>query len=143
MGIATSLCAGRAAGDVIEDNPLARTGTFRDGSLQSFGYSARGGGANYGYFVSLGLDEEDGTLSSNISAGVQVINEVFDRVTGNGTGFVTNTNRRGVAGDLRSAAIRHHRADRLGGGRDPAQPRQLRPEADLQQVVAPGAAPAT
>ncbi len=65
VGISTSLCAGKAAGDVISDNPLLRTGAFRDGSLRSLGYSARGGGENYGYFVSLGLDDEEGTLPNN------------------------------------------------------------------------------
>ncbi len=65
VGISTSLCAGKAVGDVIEDNPLERTGAFRDGSLRTLGYSARGGGANYGYFVSMGLDDEEGTLPNN------------------------------------------------------------------------------
>lgn len=61
----SSLCAGRAVDDVIQDNPLERTGAFRNGALRAIGYSARGGGQNYGYFVSLGLDEEDGTLPNN------------------------------------------------------------------------------
>lgn len=66
VAIETSLCAGRAVGDVIQDNPLERTGAFRNGSLRTLGYSARGGGQNYGYFVSLGLDREDGTLPNNV-----------------------------------------------------------------------------
>ncbi len=65
IAVANSLCAGKAVGDVIQDNPLERTGVFQDGELRSLGYSARGGGQNYGYFVSLGADDEDGTLPNN------------------------------------------------------------------------------
>ncbi len=60
-----SLCFGEAVGHIISDNPLARENVFRNGALRALNYNARGGGENYGYFVSLGLDDEDGTLPNN------------------------------------------------------------------------------
>ncbi len=63
--IQNGLCGGLSAGDVVSDNPLGRTDVFRNGSLQSLNYSARGGGDSYGYYVSLSADDEDGTLPNN------------------------------------------------------------------------------
>ena len=60
-----TLCVGQAPGTVVSDNPLERTGAFRTGSLNSLGYSARGGGENYGYYASLNYDNELGTLPNN------------------------------------------------------------------------------
>lgn len=65
VGTANSLCAGRQVGDVVTDNPIARNDVFRNGQLRSIGYTARGGGNEYGYYVSLGVDEELGTLPNN------------------------------------------------------------------------------
>lgn len=62
---ANSLCAGRAVGDVIEDNPLVRDNAFRDGQLVSLAWSGRGGGENYGYYLSFNNDQESGTLPNN------------------------------------------------------------------------------
>ena len=59
------LCRGQPEGTVVSDNPLDRTGAFDTGSMKSVGYSGRGGGENYGYFISLGYDEEDATLPNN------------------------------------------------------------------------------
>ncbi|MQA92319.1 MAG: SusC/RagA family TonB-linked outer membrane protein [Gemmatimonas sp.] len=59
------LCSGLAVGDIVSDNALARSNVLRNGNLRSLAYSARGGGDNYGYYVSLGLDYEDGTLPNN------------------------------------------------------------------------------
>jgi TonB-dependent starch-binding outer membrane protein SusC len=61
----TPACHGRAVGDIVSDNPLVRTGAFRTGNFRSINWTGRGGGANYGYFVSLGSDDEDGTLPNN------------------------------------------------------------------------------
>jgi TonB-linked SusC/RagA family outer membrane protein len=59
------LCEGQPVGTIVSDNPLVRTGAFREGQLRSLSWSARGGGENFGYFVSLNRDDEDGTLPSN------------------------------------------------------------------------------
>jgi len=45
------LCQGLTVGTPISDQPLIRNNTFRDGHLRSLGYSGRGGGENYGYYV--------------------------------------------------------------------------------------------
>lgn len=59
------LCRGQAVGTLVHDNPLLRTDAFRDGSDLLLGWSGRGGGQNYGYFVSLGADRNDGVLPNN------------------------------------------------------------------------------
>ncbi|MBC7895348.1 MAG: SusC/RagA family TonB-linked outer membrane protein [Cytophagaceae bacterium] len=59
------LCRGQAVGTLVRDNPLDRTSAFRTGSDQLLGWSGRGGGQNYGYFVSLGADRSLGVLPSN------------------------------------------------------------------------------
>ncbi|HKO15133.1 MAG TPA: SusC/RagA family TonB-linked outer membrane protein, partial [Gemmatimonadaceae bacterium] len=59
------LCQGLAAGDVISDNPLVRGNVFHNGSLASLDYSGRGGGQNFGYFVSASADNEIGTQPNN------------------------------------------------------------------------------
>jgi len=61
----TFLCQGRTAGDVVTDNPLERQDAFNNGSAKILRYSARGSGADFGYFVSLGADDETGTLRGN------------------------------------------------------------------------------
>lgn len=59
------LCRGQAVGTLVRDNPLMREGGFRTGHDVLLGYTARGGGASYGYFVSLGSDRNMGTLPNN------------------------------------------------------------------------------
>jgi TonB-dependent starch-binding outer membrane protein SusC len=59
------LCVGRQPGDVVSDNPIMREGVFRTGAHRSLAWSGRGGGQNYGYFLSLGRDDEDGILPNN------------------------------------------------------------------------------
>lgn len=61
----TALCRGQTVGTVISDNPLERTGAFQTGYLRSIGYSGRGGGDNYGYYLSMGWDDEEATLPNN------------------------------------------------------------------------------
>ncbi|MHB1168348.1 MAG: SusC/RagA family TonB-linked outer membrane protein [Longimicrobiales bacterium] len=58
-------CAGQSVGTLLSDQPLVRNNTFRDGHMRSLGYSGRGGGENYGYYVSLGWDDEEATLPNN------------------------------------------------------------------------------
>ncbi len=64
-GSGVVLCEGQAVDTPISDNPLVRNNVFRDGHLRSLGYSGRGGGENYGYYVSLGWDDEEATLPNN------------------------------------------------------------------------------
>ena len=59
------LCRGQEVGLLVSDNPAQRINAFRDGSLESFRYNARGGGENYGFFASLGLANESGTTRNN------------------------------------------------------------------------------
>jgi TonB-dependent starch-binding outer membrane protein SusC len=59
------LCQGKAAGDVVSDNPLVREGVFRNGDLQALEYNGQGGGDNFGYFVSGSANNETGTLPNN------------------------------------------------------------------------------
>ena len=59
------LCRGQAAGTLVHDNPLLRTGAFRTGSDLTLGWTGRGGGQNYGYFLSAGTDRNIGVLPNN------------------------------------------------------------------------------
>ena len=59
------LCRGQAVGTLVSDQPLARENGIRDGSDQLLGWSGRGGGQNYGYFLSAGADRTIGTLPNN------------------------------------------------------------------------------
>ncbi|MES2525178.1 MAG: SusC/RagA family TonB-linked outer membrane protein [Gemmatimonadota bacterium] len=59
------LCVNQPVGTLVSDNPLVREGAFRTGDIRKVNYSARGGGQNYGYFVSLGANQEQGTLPNN------------------------------------------------------------------------------
>ncbi len=58
-------CAGLAPGTVLVDNPLLREKSFTDGVYRNLNWTLRGGGERYGVFVSLGADEDNGTLPSN------------------------------------------------------------------------------
>lgn len=59
------LCRGQTTTTLVSDNPLEREGAFRQGSIRNYGYTARGGGQNYGYFLSANWDEQGGTLPNN------------------------------------------------------------------------------
>ena len=59
------LCKGQAVGTLVHDNPLLRTGAFRTGSDLALGWTGRGGGQNYGYFLSGGTDRNIGVLPNN------------------------------------------------------------------------------
>jgi len=59
------LCRGQAVGTLVHDNPLLRTGAFRTGSDLNLGWTGRGGGQNYGYFLSAGSDRNIGVLPNN------------------------------------------------------------------------------
>ncbi len=59
------LCRGQTTTTLVADNPLVREGAFRTGNIGNFGYKASGGGAGYGYFVSLNKDLQTGTLPNN------------------------------------------------------------------------------
>jgi TonB-linked SusC/RagA family outer membrane protein len=60
------LCRGQAVNSVISDNPIERMGAFDDGWAGSLLYSGQGGAESYGYFVSLGAQEEEGTNEGSI-----------------------------------------------------------------------------
>jgi TonB-dependent starch-binding outer membrane protein SusC len=64
-GSPNPLCRGRDVGALVADNPAERIGAFRAGWLGSFRYSARGGDENYGYFLSFGMANEQGTTPNN------------------------------------------------------------------------------
>jgi TonB-dependent SusC/RagA subfamily outer membrane receptor len=53
------------AGTVISDNPLVREQPFRDGRYRNLSWSMRGGAERYTMFLSLGADDDDGTLPNN------------------------------------------------------------------------------
>ncbi len=59
------LCRGKAVGTLVSDNPLKRVGAFRTGKDYTLGWSARGGGQNYGYVLSLGREGATGTLPNS------------------------------------------------------------------------------
>ncbi len=62
---ANPLCRGQAVGTLVSDNPLEREEAFRTGEDVLLGWSGRGGGTNYGYFLSAGADRTLGTLPNN------------------------------------------------------------------------------
>lgn len=64
-GSGRTLCEGKEAGTIVSDNPLVRNNVLRHGQMQALTWSGRGGGENYSFYVSLGADQEDGTLPSN------------------------------------------------------------------------------
>jgi TonB-linked SusC/RagA family outer membrane protein len=58
-------CQGQPPGTVLKDNPLLREGSFHDGRYRNVNWTMRGGGANYGVYLSLGADQDRGTLPNN------------------------------------------------------------------------------
>ncbi len=59
------LCSGQPVGTLVSDNPLLREDALRTGRTQGIGWSGRGGGQNYGYYVSLNKDDETGVFFNN------------------------------------------------------------------------------
>jgi TonB-linked SusC/RagA family outer membrane protein len=50
---------------LVSDNPLVRENAFRDGNSADVQWTGRGGGQNFGYYVSLNYGTEDGTTPNN------------------------------------------------------------------------------
>lgn len=50
---------------MISDNPLVRYGVFRTGEAHSLNWSGRGGGENFGFYLSFSAEEELGVLPNN------------------------------------------------------------------------------
>lgn len=59
------LCFGQAAGTLVSDSPLERYGVLDNGTAHNVSWSGRGGGENYGYFLSLSGEDEQGTTPNN------------------------------------------------------------------------------
>ncbi len=59
------LCRGKSVGTLVHDNPLMRVGAFDQGSDRVINWNARGGGQNYGYALSYGSQNSQGTLPNN------------------------------------------------------------------------------
>ncbi|MGQ0645971.1 MAG: SusC/RagA family TonB-linked outer membrane protein [Gemmatimonadaceae bacterium] len=59
------LCRGKAVGTLVNDDPLMRNNVFRTGKDFTVNWSARGGGQNYGYVLSLGREGASGTLPNS------------------------------------------------------------------------------
>ncbi len=74
---ANPLCRGQEVGTLISDNPLERINAFQTGGERNIGWTGRGGGSNYGYFLSATSDKSEGTLPNN----------AFERI-----GFRSNVN---------------------------------------------------
>lgn len=60
-----TLCFGQEVGTQVSDNPLLRYGVLEDGTSHNLAWSGRGGGQNFGYFLSFSGEKEQGTLPSN------------------------------------------------------------------------------
>ena len=60
-----SPCFGLQPGDFVSDNPLTRLGVWQTGMAHNFSWSGRGGGENFGYFLSFSSSEEEGILPGN------------------------------------------------------------------------------
>lgn len=58
-------CANVPVGTVLVDNPLNREQPFKDGRYRNFGWTLRGGSERHTVFLSLGADDDDGTLPHN------------------------------------------------------------------------------
>ena len=59
------LCSGQEVGAPISDAPLERNNVWRDGNVLTTRWSGRGGGENFGYFVSVSGHDEEGILPNN------------------------------------------------------------------------------
>jgi TonB-linked SusC/RagA family outer membrane protein len=59
------LCRGQATNTLVHDNPLVRVGAFQTGRDRQVGWDGRGGGQNFGYNLSYGSQNTQGTLPNN------------------------------------------------------------------------------
>jgi TonB-linked SusC/RagA family outer membrane protein len=59
------LCRGLTVGALVSDNPLKRVGAFRTGTDLTLGWSARGGGQNYGYNLTYGSQNTKGVFANS------------------------------------------------------------------------------
>jgi TonB-dependent starch-binding outer membrane protein SusC len=59
------LCRGQAPGTLISDAPLERYDVWRKGDAMTARWSGRGGGENFGYFLTLSGNTEEGVLPNN------------------------------------------------------------------------------
>jgi TonB-linked SusC/RagA family outer membrane protein len=59
------LCRGKAVGTLVQDNPLQRVGAFQTGTDRQIGWNGRGGGQSFGYNLSYGSENTQGTLPNN------------------------------------------------------------------------------
>ena len=59
------LCRGQAVGTLVHDNPLLRTNSFRTGTSRQLAWNGRGGGQDYGYYLSFSNENTLGTLRNS------------------------------------------------------------------------------
>ena len=59
------LCRGKTTADLVSDNPLVRESAFRNGRADDVQWSGRGGGTNFGYYISGNYGKENGTTPNN------------------------------------------------------------------------------
>ncbi|HEY8174699.1 MAG TPA: SusC/RagA family TonB-linked outer membrane protein [Gemmatimonadaceae bacterium] len=59
------LCRGKTTTTLVSDNPLVRESAFRTGNAQDVQWSGRGGGTNFGYYISGNYGKENGTTPNN------------------------------------------------------------------------------
>ncbi len=67
-----TICYGRSVGDIVSDATMERYGLPDAGDQLSFAWTTRGGGDKYGFFSSLGYDQENGLFP----------NSLYQRLTG-------------------------------------------------------------
>lgn len=59
------LCRGKTTTTLVSDNPLVRESAFRHGVADELQWSGRGGGTNFGYYISGLYSKEKGTTPNN------------------------------------------------------------------------------
>jgi TonB-linked SusC/RagA family outer membrane protein len=59
------LCRGKTVGTLVQDNPLLRVGALQTGNDRQVGWNGRGGGQSFGYNLSYGSENTQGTLPNN------------------------------------------------------------------------------
>lgn len=59
------LCRGQEVGTIISDAPLERNNVWRTGAARTARWSGRGGGEDFGYFISLSGTDQEGVLPNN------------------------------------------------------------------------------
>ena len=61
----SALCRNQPLGTLVHDNPLLNVHAFRTGTSRNLTWSGRGGGQDFGYFLSAGNENTLGTLPNN------------------------------------------------------------------------------